>query len=382
MPGQQEMTMPFHDTAPTGDAPLRILRPTEVPALEANERARTEAGRRELENYLRIPMPAPETVLRGVGVRTRLSFLALQARFLARHALSILRIGRGQSAQPMTEARAIHSEFLRRLGIAVRYHGEPVSLAKHGRTAIIAPNHIGYFDGPVIATGADAVMTGMERIARMRGWGPLARATGTIFVPRRQDVERGLTKVPGIEPVRDPVTGRFTLTPEQEEILRDRVATDIATALERTNVVLFPEGTQGPGTDITFFKPGGFRSLFSLDGSALPRRLVQPAVIDIESVGGVAIRPGYLVDERAGYAVYGWNEVYEETRLGHPWGHIMPRKRDLDGNRMVIGVHFLRPLDPTDFAGNSRDASAKALADATARCVRHALLNPPRSAVV
>jgi 1-acyl-sn-glycerol-3-phosphate acyltransferase len=368
-----------NDANGTSPAPLTIRRPADLPAIEANERAKTEAGRRELENYLRIPMPAPGKVMRGVRLPAKLSFLWFQARFFARHALAISRIARGQSANPLAEARAIHDAFLAGLGIAIRYHGEPVSLAKHGHAAIIAPNHVGYFDGPVIASGADAVMTGMERIARMRGFGALARATGTIFVPRKQDVERGLTKVPGIEPVRDATTGRFVLTEAQEEHLRDTVAADIAAALARTNVVLFPEGTQGPGTDIGFFKPGGFRSLFDPSGQALPRRLVQPALIDIESVEGVTIRPGYLVDERAGYAVYGWNEVYGEGRISHPWGHIMPRRRDVNGHRMVIGVHFLRPLDPADFVRDNRDASAKALADATARCVRAALLNPPRN---
>jgi 1-acyl-sn-glycerol-3-phosphate acyltransferase len=362
----------------TTSASLTILRPAAVPAIEANERAKTEAGRRELENYLRIPMPAPEKVFRGVSLTTRLKFLGFQARFFATNALAIARIARGSSADPIAEARAIHADFLKGLGIAIRYHGEPVSLARHGSSAIIAPNHIGYFDGPVIATGADAVMTGMERIARMRGFGALAKATGTIFVPRKQDVERGLTKVPGIEPERDPQSGRFVLTNAQEERLRDTVAADIAAALERTNVVLFPEGTQGPGTDIGYFKPGGFRSLYEAAGQAIPRRLVQPGLIDIESVGGVTIRPGYLMDERAGYAAYGWNEVYGEGRISHPYGHIMPRPRDAAGNRMIIGVHFLPPLDPADFARENRDASAKALADATARCVRAAVLNPPR----
>ncbi|MBU6234663.1 MAG: 1-acyl-sn-glycerol-3-phosphate acyltransferase [Alphaproteobacteria bacterium] len=369
----------------TGDTQkLEYLDLSDIPNIPANERGQTPQGRAEMENYFDICMNDARKVMGDVSLLRRARFLTQHFSFVAAHAPMLAKLRFDLSKNPLADGSLLHDEMLSKLGVAVRFYGVPANKERDGVTAYIAPNHLGYFDGPMIGAAANAYMGGAQFILDHWGFGPIAKALGMVGIPRKSDIESGRTVIEGIAPKKqtDPVTGKtvYVWTPEENELLRESVANSIAAVLERANIVVFPEGRQGPGHDVGFFQPGSLRALFDAEGRAIAGRVIQPVVIDIEKVEDEVIQPMYLGrGARGAFACYGWGGGYGDERHSHIYANVMPRRRDAQGNRVYIGVHFLKAIDPRLCESGTRDASAKTAANMVARVVRFGLQNPPRA---
>lgn len=180
----------------------------------------------------------------------------------------------------------------RAAGMRVRVSGEPLS----GGVLFVA-NHMSWLDIMILAGASGTAFVSKEEVGRWPVIGWLARLNHTVFVAR-----------------------------SDRSAVRDQ-ADSLRAALERGQpVALFPEGTTDGGTEVLPFRASLFASLFP----PIPEVKVQPVAIDYGAAGGEI---AWVGREGAGANV----------------------KRVLSrAGTAVVGVAFLRPIDPATVADRKR----------------------------
>ncbi|MFA7276505.1 MAG: lysophospholipid acyltransferase family protein [Pseudobdellovibrionaceae bacterium] len=145
--------------------------------------------------------------------------------------------------------RLWHKGVCKIIGITMEVVGEPVE----GTQLIYVSNHLSYLDIPVIGAVLKASFVAKEDIA---GWpviGYLARIQQTAFISRSSAKAK---KVAGA----------------LDDMLK-----------AGKSLVLFPEGTSSPGTEVLPFKSSLFSLALPKEGGAIP---IQPFVVDLIRVNG------------------------------------------------------------------------------------------------
>ena len=183
----------------------------------------------------------------------------------------------------------------RLMGARLKVHGTPLR-----RDVFFMPNHVSWFDIPVIGGVTGSAFVARAEIAEMRMLGWMARLNRTVFTKRQAKMNIA----------------------EQINALREAVA-------DTWSVVIFPEGTVTDGHSLLPFKTSMLRVL----EPPPPGMLVQPIVIDY---GPIAEWIAWL-DQETGIA---------NAR------RIFARPGTFD-----VNLHFLDPFDPHDFPGRKAIAA-------------------------
>jgi len=183
------------------------------------------------------------------------------------------------------------------IGARIRVHGVPLK-----RDVFFMPNHISWFDIPVLGGLTGSAFVSRAEIADMWMLGWMARLNRTVFVQRQ---------------------ARLAVA-AQINALREAVA-------DTWSVVIFPEATVTDGHSLLPFKT----SMLSVLEPPPAGMLVQPVVIDY---GPVAEWIAWL-DQESGIA----NARRIFARRGS----------------FTVDLHFLDPFDPHDFPGR-KQISARA----------------------
>ncbi|MFC0590559.1 lysophospholipid acyltransferase family protein [Novosphingobium aquiterrae] len=229
--------------------------------------------------------------------------LAGEARIIARAAMLVaallilvplhylFRLVRYGSPLPMWFLRLA----TRMMGARLRVHGVPLR-----RDVFFMPNHVSWFDIPVIGGVTGSAFVARAEIGEFRILGWMARLNRTVFT--RRQARMGIA--------------------EQINALREAVA-------DTWSVVIFPEGSVTDGHSLLPFKT----SMLSVLEPPPPGMLVQPVVIDY----------GPLAEWIA------W--MGEETGLANA-RRIFARR-----GTFTVNLHFLDPFDPHDFPGRKAIAS-------------------------
>ncbi len=181
------------------------------------------------------------------------------------------------------------------IGARVRIHGVPLK-----RDVFFMPNHVSWFDIPVLGGITGSAFVARAAIADMWMLGWMARLNRTVFAKRE---------------------ARFNIA-EQINALREALA-------DTWSVVIFPEGTLTDGHSLLPFKT----SMISVLDPPPPGMLVQPVVIDY---GPLAAWIGWLDRES------GLNNARR----------IFARR-----GTFPVDVYFLDPFDPRDFSGRKAIAA-------------------------
>lgn len=181
------------------------------------------------------------------------------------------------------------------IGARVRVHGTPLK-----RDVFFMPNHVSWFDIPVLGGITGSAFVSRAEIAEffMLGW--MARLNRTVFTKREAKLNIA----------------------EQINALREALA-------DTWSVVIFPEGTVTDGHSLLPFKT----SMISVLEPPPPGMLVQPIVIDY---GAVAAWIGWL-DKESGIA----NARRIFARPG----------------TFPVDIYFLDPFDPHDYPGRKKIAA-------------------------
>ena len=181
------------------------------------------------------------------------------------------------------------------IGARVKVHGTPLR-----RDVFFMPNHVSWFDIPVLGGITGSAFVSRAEIADMPMLGWMARLNHTVFTRR----------------------GNKMNIAEQINALRDAVA-------DTWSVIIFPEGTVTDGHSLLPFKT----SMISVLEPPPPGMLVQPIVIDY---GPLAEWIGWL-DQETGIS----NARRIFARPG----------------TFPVNVYFLDPFDPHDFPGRKKIAA-------------------------
>lgn len=195
----------------------------------------------------------------------------------------------------------------RMIGARVRVHGVPL---RHD--VFFMPNHVSWFDIPVIGGITGSAFVARAEIAEMRMLGWMARLNRTVFTRRKE---------------------RMSIA-EQINALREAVA-------DTWSVVIFPEGSVTDGHSLLPFKT----SMLSVLEPPPPGMLVQPIVIDY----------GPLAEW------IGW--------LGEESGLDNARRIFARPGTFAVDLYFLDPFDPHDFNGR-KAVAAEARRQIEARLVK------------
>jgi len=181
------------------------------------------------------------------------------------------------------------------IGGRVRVHGVPLK-----RDVFFLPNHISWFDIPVLGGITGSAFVARAEIAEMKILGWMARLNRTVFTQRRE---------------------RMNIA-EQINALREAIA-------DTWSIVIFPEGTVTDGHSLLPFKT----SMLSVLEPPPPGILVQPIMIDY---GPVAEWISWMNEES------GTNNA---------------RRIFARPGTFPIDVYFLDPFDPHDFPGRKAIAA-------------------------
>ncbi|MFO1255913.1 MAG: lysophospholipid acyltransferase family protein [Sphingomonadaceae bacterium] len=181
------------------------------------------------------------------------------------------------------------------IGARITVHGVPLK-----RDVFFTPNHVSWFDIPVLGGITGSAFVSRAEIAEMFMLGWMARLNRTVFVKREAKLNIA----------------------SQINALREALA-------DTWSVVIFPEGTVTDGHSLLPFKT----SMLSVLEPPPPGMLVQPVVIDY---GPVAEWIAWL-DRETGIA----NARRIFARPG----------------TFAVGVHFLDPFDPHEVGGRKAIAS-------------------------
>ncbi len=181
------------------------------------------------------------------------------------------------------------------IGARVKIHGVPLK-----RDVFFMPNHVSWFDIPVIGGITGSAFVSRAEIADMFMLGWMARLNRTVFTKRE---------------------ARMNIA-ETINALREAIA-------DTWSVVIFPEGTVTDGHSLLPFKT----TMISVLEPPPPGMLVQPMVIDY---GPVAEWIAWL-DQESGIA----NARRIFARPG----------------TFTVNVHFLDPFDPHEVGGRKAIAA-------------------------
>ena len=181
------------------------------------------------------------------------------------------------------------------IGARVKVHGTPLR-----RDVFFMPNHVSWFDIPVLGGITGSAFVSRAEIADMPMLGWMARLNRTVFTRRGDKMNIA----------------------EQINELRDALA-------DTWSVVIFPEGTVTDGHSMLPFKT----SMISVLEPPPPGMLVQPIVIDY---GPVA-------------EWIGWMD--QETGINNA------RRIFARPGTFPVNVYFLDPFDPHDFPGRKKIAA-------------------------
>ena len=181
------------------------------------------------------------------------------------------------------------------IGARVRVHGTPLK-----RDVFFMPNHVSWFDIPVLGGITGSAFVSRAEIAEMFMLGWMARLNRTVFTRRGAKMDIA----------------------ETINALREAVA-------DTWSVVIFPEGTVTDGHSLLPFKT----SMISVLEPPPPGMLVQPIVMDYGPVG----------------EWIGWMD--QETGIANA------RRIFARPGTFTVHVHFLDPFDPHDFPGRKRIAA-------------------------
>ena len=181
------------------------------------------------------------------------------------------------------------------IGARVQIHGTPLK-----RDVFFMPNHVSWFDIPVLGGLTGSAFVSRAEIAEMFMLGWMARLNRTVFTQRgaKMDIAKTINA------------------------LREAIA-------DTWSVVIFPEGTVTDGHSLLPFKT----SMISVLEPPPPGMLVQPIVMDYGPVG----------------EWIGWMD--QETGIANA------RRIFARSGTFTVHVHFLDPFDPHDFPGRKRIAA-------------------------
>ena len=181
------------------------------------------------------------------------------------------------------------------IGARVRVHGVPLK-----RDVFFMPNHVSWFDIPVLGGITGSAFVSRAEIGDMFMLGWMARLNRTVFIKREAKLNIA----------------------EQINALREAL-------IDTWSVVIFPEGTITDGHSLLPFKT----SMISVLEPPPSGMLVQPVVI---SYGPIAEWIAWL-DQETGLSNARW---------------IFARP-----GSFPVDVHFLDPFDPRDFPGRKKIAA-------------------------
>ena len=181
------------------------------------------------------------------------------------------------------------------IGARVRVHGVPLK-----RDVFFMPNHVSWFDIPVLGGITGSAFVSRAEIGEMFMLGWMARLNRTVFIKRE---------------------AKFNIA-EQINALREALA-------DTWSVVIFPEGTVTDGHSLLPFKT----SMISVLEPPPPGMLVQPIVIDY---GPVAEWIAWLD---------------QETGINNA------RRIFARPGSFPVNVYFLDPFDPQLFPGRKKIAA-------------------------
>ena len=189
------------------------------------------------------------------------------------------------------------------IGARVQIHGTPLK-----RDVFFMPNHVSWFDIPVLGGLTGSAFVSRAEIADMFMLGWMARLNRTVFTRRGAKMDIA----------------------ETINALREAIA-------DTWSVVIFPEGTVTDGHSLLPFKT----SMISVLEPPPPGMLVQPIVMDYGPVG----------------EWIGWMD--QETGIANA------RRIFARPGTFTVNVHFLDPFDPHDFPGRKQIAArARAVIEA------------------
>lgn len=183
----------------------------------------------------------------------------------------------------------------RAIGGRVRVHGVPLR-----RDVFFMPNHVSWFDIPVLGGITGSAFVARAEIAEMPVLGWMARLNRTVFTQRQDRMNIAKTI----------------------NALREAVA-------DTWSVIIFPEGTLTDGHSLLPFKT----SMLSVLEPPPPGMLVQPVVIDY---GALAEWIAWLNLESG---------INNARRIFARRGTI------------TVDLHFLDPFDPHDYPGRKKIAA-------------------------
>jgi len=220
---------------------------------------------------------------------------------------------------PFRIPRLFHFLLLKLLGIRVRVHGTPVTVAP----TLFVSNHTSYLDVPVLGYLLSAGFVAKSEVADWPLFGFLARVQNTVFIERKS-----------------------IRAADQRSQLQEYLS-------KKRNLILFPEGTSSDGLEVLPFKS----TLFSIvDDSAEGQNItVQPVSVTCVELDGFPL----LREERAEYAWYG-----DLSLVPHLWGVFQHKG-------FTVEVTFHAPLTYTDYP-NRKDLAA-ACQDAVTKGVKQSL---------
>ena len=181
------------------------------------------------------------------------------------------------------------------IGARVQIHGTPLK-----RDVFFMPNHVSWFDIPVLGGLTGSAFVSRAEIADMFMLGWMARLNRTVFTRRGAKMDIA----------------------ETINALREAIA-------DTWSVVIFPEGTVTDGHSLLPFKT----SMISVLEPPPPGMLVQPIVMDYGPIG----------------EWIGWMD--QETGIANA-RRIFARR-----GTFTVHVHFLDPFDPHDFPGRKKIAA-------------------------
>lgn len=181
------------------------------------------------------------------------------------------------------------------IGARIKVHGVPLR-----RDVFFMPNHVSWFDIPVLGGLTGSAFVSRAEIADMFMLGWMARLNRTVFVKRE---------------------AKLNIASQINE-LREALA-------DTWSVVIFPEGTVTDGHSLLPFKT----SMLSVLDPPPPGMLVQPVVIDYGAIAE-------------------W-QAWMDRETGIP----NARRLFARAGTFPVHVHFLDPFDPHDVGGRKAIAA-------------------------
>jgi 1-acyl-sn-glycerol-3-phosphate acyltransferase len=181
------------------------------------------------------------------------------------------------------------------IGARIKVHGVPLK-----RDVFYMPNHVSWFDIPVLGGLTGSAFVSRAEIAEMFMLGWMARLNRTVFVKREAKLNIAA----------------------QINDLREALA-------DTWSVVIFPEGTVTDGHSLLPFKT----SMLSVLDPPPPGMLVQPVVIDYGEIAE-------------------W-QAWMDRESGIP----NARRLFARAGTFPVHVHFLDPFDPHDVGGRKAIAA-------------------------